>query len=134
MEPLLQIPSLVDHPVYQFRLVAMASFTKVFALSLRGHMAVKYTQALPGNAATLPLLAWFWPSGEAPGPILAFARDANLHLLQLSARGRPGAPAELLFRPLQQLTFDFTLLAIHVSASILEIRSLDGSTGVWAEG
>jgi hypothetical protein len=78
-----------SHPARQALLLAMATLSKVLIVVMRPELKVRYVHALPGDAATLPLLAWHYvviqlsDSEKVIDPVLAFARDQTVHFVQV---------------------------------------------------
>ena len=88
----------------KYSLLAMASFTKIFIVSLRPKLTVLYTYPISGSIKYLPIINWqfviFQPqaktndledglkSGDSPKrfitPILACARESNIYFFQVN--------------------------------------------------
>ena len=80
-------------------LIAMASFTKLFIVTLKPDLNVLYTCRLPGSSRFLPLLNWQFAIIQQQNnqqlnrlicPILAFARDSVISFLQIEYYKRKG--------------------------------------------
>lgn len=127
IEPLTMRPTYKDHPLADIGMIAMASFSKLFVVTLVPEMTVRFTFPLRGDPSTLPLLDWRLQivATDANGavtsaedgatehvvqPILAFARDRLLHLVQVVYQSD-----ELIrFVKSKTLHFDFQLIAIRL--------------------
>ena len=81
----------MSHPARDLLVLAMASLSKLLIVTLRPDLQVTYIHSLCGDAQTLPLLAWHFVTVQLSDrrrvvdPVLAFARDQTVYLLQVSS-------------------------------------------------
>jgi hypothetical protein len=73
----------------RYSLLAMASFTKIFVVSLKPKLTVLFTFPLTGNPKYLPIISWQFviiqkgDNKRYVTPILACARDSSIHFFQV---------------------------------------------------
>lgn len=112
IEPL--VVNELDHPLRAFTIVALATLSKFFVVTIRPRLKIVKFQALAGPADCLPLLAWQMVLIQAADasrtidPVLAAARGNQLFFHQVTANsGR----VSLLF--LRHITLSYSLLSLH---------------------
>ncbi|GAB0099149.1 Vacuolar protein sorting-associated protein 8 homolog [Sergentomyia squamirostris] len=112
MEPL--VITDFDHPLKSFTIVALATLSKFFVVTIRPRLKIIKFHALTGPADSLPLLAWQMVLIQAADtsrtidPVLAAARGNQLFFHQVTiASGR----VSLLF--LRHITLSYSLLSLH---------------------
>ena len=73
----------------RYSLLAMASFTKIFVVSLKPKLTVLFTFPLTGNPKYLPIISWQFviiqkgDNKRYVTPILACARESTIHFFQV---------------------------------------------------
>uniref|UniRef100_A0A6B2EJN7 Putative vacuolar assembly/sorting protein vps8 n=1 Tax=Phlebotomus kandelakii TaxID=1109342 RepID=A0A6B2EJN7_9DIPT len=112
IEPL--VVNEIDHPLRAFTIVALATLSKFFVVTIRPRLKIIKFQALSGPADCLPLLAWQMVLIQAADtsrtidPVLAAARGNQLFFHQVTTvSGR----VSLLF--LRHITLSYSLLSLH---------------------
>uniref|UniRef100_A0A1B0CC42 Peroxisomal multifunctional enzyme type 2 n=1 Tax=Lutzomyia longipalpis TaxID=7200 RepID=A0A1B0CC42_LUTLO len=112
LEPL--IVNEVDHPLKAFTIVALATLSKFFVVTIRPRLKIIKFQALAGPADCLPLLSWQMvliqaaDASRVVDPVLAAARGNQLFFHQVTASsGR----VSLIF--LRHITLSYSLLSLH---------------------
>ncbi|XP_033098288.1 vacuolar protein sorting-associated protein 8 homolog [Anneissia japonica] len=110
--PLYVTTSVQHHPLKEMSILAMATLSKVFIVSMRPKLTVMFTKPLKGDLSTLPLLAWQFvviQKSQSPSsiePVLAFARDSTIYFYQLLYQ----TDGTVKFGLLQQMTAPYVLL------------------------
>lgn len=81
-----------EHPLKSYCIIALATLSKFFVVSIRPRLKVIKFQALQGPADTLPLISWQMvliqsaDSTRAIDPVLAAARGTSIFFHQVNIK------------------------------------------------
>ncbi|XP_033629373.1 vacuolar protein sorting-associated protein 8 homolog [Asterias rubens] len=104
-----------EHPMKEMAILAMATLSKVFIVSVRPKLTVIFTKQLKGDPSTLPLLAWQFVviqgknTDRVVDPVLAFARTNMVYFYQV-LYSEDGLVKVV---PLQSIKLPYNLIALH---------------------
>ncbi|XP_066595487.1 vacuolar protein sorting-associated protein 8 homolog isoform X2 [Prorops nasuta] len=121
LEPLL-LNHLPSHPLKYYTLVAMATLSKVIVVCIRPRMRVVLTHPLIGTPVAPPQISWQLvviqtaDTSRVIDPVLAFARDGNVHFYQVGTE----CGTKVKLTPLRRMTLSYTISNLRW----LNVRSL----------
>ncbi|XP_022112058.1 vacuolar protein sorting-associated protein 8 homolog isoform X1 [Acanthaster planci] len=111
----LHMNTVVQHPMKDMALLAMATLSKIFLVAVRPKLTVLFTKQLKGDPTTLPLLAWQFvviqssDVSRVVDPVLASARTDMVYFHQVLYNDE-GLVKVL---PLQSINLPYSLIALH---------------------